>query len=365
MEGDYMNKNELLGFTIYLTNDCNLCCKHCWVSGGEKKDYLDFKLIQKSVSEAVEMGVKYFLLTGGEPFMHPDIDNIISYILSHDGVFLSVETNATMIQARQINQFAKHNDKIKMIASIDASSSKIHDEIRGVVGAFQITIKTVKEIVKNGLLEQCIMAVSRINVEDIENTIKLCISNGVKYLRVLPVQPCGRGELMLEENITFSVQEQIDFYGRMQSLADKYKSDIRVRTPIPPAFLKLSKIKYYQNECSFCTRLTLLANGRYSMCGIGEIHSDYQFGIPYTTSVYDCWNNDNKVKEIFDSIHSNYKKPCSICIFKLLCKGFCQATALQLPFVKENSYRFCEEAYKKGLFPKNALRNSEEEYENV
>lgn len=354
-----MNKNELSGFTIYLTNDCNLRCKHCWVSGGEKADYLDFKLIQKRVSESVEMGVKYFLLTGGEPFMHPDIDDIISYIVSYENVFLSVETNATMIHEKQIRQLAKHNDRIKLIASVDASSSKVHDEIRGIVGAFDITINTVKKLVKNGLLEQCIMAVSKINVDDIENTIKLCISNGVKYLRVLPVQPCGRGELMSEDSVTFSVQEQIDFYEKVQLLAEKYQDDIKVRTPIPPAFLKLSKIKHYQNECSFCNRLTLLANGRYSMCGIGEAHSDYQFGIPYITSVYDCWHNDDRVKEIFDNIHSNYKIPCSICIYKSLCKGFCQATAVQLPFVKENSYRFCEEAYKMGLFPKNALKKSE------
>lgn len=360
-----MNKNELSGFTIYLTNDCNLRCKHCWISGGQKADYLDYKLIQKRVSEAVEMGVKYFLLTGGEPFMHPDIDNIISHIVSQEGVFLSVETNATMIHDEQIRQLAKYNDRVKLIASVDASSSKIHDEIRGITGAFDITINTVKKLVKNGLLEQCIMAVSKINVDDIENTIRLCISNGVKYLRVLPVQPCGRGELMSEESVTFSVQEQIHFYEKVQLLAQEYQDDIKVRTPVPPAFLKLSKIKHYQNECSFCNRLTLLANGRYSMCGIGEAHSDYQFGIPYSTSVYDCWNNNDRVQEIFNNIHNNYKIPCSICIYKSLCKGFCQATAVQLPFVKENSYRFCEEAYKLGLFPKNALKNRRKDYENI
>lgn len=351
-----MNKNALTGFTIYLTNDCNLRCKHCWVSGGEKTDYLGFELVKKRVSEAIEMGVRYFLLTGGEPFMHPNIEEIILYIVSHEGVFLSVETNATMINDKQIKQLAQFNDRVKLIASVDASSASVHDSIRGIIGAFDITIKTVKKLIENELLEQCIMAVSKINIYEIEHTIKLCISMGVRYLRVLPVQPCGRGEEMSEGSVTFSVQEQIDFYEKMQLLAEKYQDIIKVRTPIPPAFMELSKIKHYQNECSFCNRLTLLANGRYSMCGIGEVHSDYQFGVSNITSVYDCWNNDDRVKEIFDNIYSNYKMPCLICIYKSLCRGFCQATAVQLPFVKENSYRFCEEAYRLGLFPQNALK---------
>lgn len=360
-----MNKNKLSGFTIYLTNDCNLRCRHCWISGGEKMEYLDFGIIQKRVFEAVEMGVRFFLLTGGEPFMHPDIEKIISCIMSQENVFLTVETNATMIDTEQIRFLSGYKDRLKLIASIDASNSEIHDFIRGIDGAFDRTIVTVQELVKNELLEQCIMAVSKINVMDIENTIKLCIKYSIKCLRVLPVQPCGRGEQMSEEDITFSVKEQIQFYEQIQIMSERYKKNIRINTPIPMAFMNLSKIKYYQNECSFCNRLTLLANGRYSMCGIGEAHNDYQFGTPYVTSVFDCWNNDEKLEKILNHMNESYRTPCSICIYKSLCRGFCQATAIQLPFVRDRSYRFCEEAYNQSLFPKKALIRRREHNEKI
>ena len=351
-----MNKNKLCGFTLYLTNDCNLRCSHCWVSGGEKADYLPIESIKKRADEAYSLGVRSFLLTGGEPFIHPNIMDIISYIASKDDVSLHIETNGTIISDEQITVLAKYAD-IQLSVSVDAATPIIHDKIRGVQGAFDVTIATVEKLVKSNLLAQCIMAVSKLNCNQVEDTILLCISLGVSHIRILPVQPCGRGEDLAKNSISFNVEEQIEFYKRQQELKNKYHNQIVVRTPIPPAFLELSEVKCYQNECSFCNRLTLLPNERYSMCGIGEAHEDYQFGQPGITSVNDCWNKDKRVEQILNYSLTDYKMPCSVCIYKNLCKGFCRAVAIQFPFVEIESYRFCAAAFKKGLFPKKCIIN--------
>ena len=348
-----MNKNELRGFTVYVTNDCNLRCRHCWVSGGKSADYLRYELIISRISEAYDMGVRSFLITGGEPFMHPQILDIIEYVAQKEGAYIDIETNATMINDNEIERMAKYKN-ISLFASIDSSTASTHDYIRGVNGAFEITKNTVEKLVKHKLLYQCIMAVSKLNAADVENTIQLCIRLGVKILRVLPVQPCGRGEELAQNRITFNVQERIEFYEQQQELMEKYKDKILIRTPIPPAFMKLKNVLNYSNECSFCNRLTLLPNGRYSMCGIGEAHPNYQFGAKYITTVFDCWNKDQTVQELSGQT-KKYKSPCQICIYKNICKGFCHAISIQDPSNASEQYRFCYEAYKQGLFPSNAL----------
>ncbi len=357
-----MNINELRGFTIYVTNDCNLRCKHCWVSGGKSADYLDYELIISRILEAYDMGVRNFLITGGEPFMHPQIIDIIECIAKKEGAYVDIETNATLIGDCDIERMEKYKN-ISLFASIDSSTASTHDSIRGINGAFDITKRTVEKLVKHGLLYQCIMAVSKLNEADVENTIQLCIQLGVKILRVLPVQPCGRGEELAQNRITFDVKERIKFYEQQQKLMEKYKGQILIKTPIPPAFMKLKNVLNYRNECSFCNRLTLLPNGRYSMCGIGEAHPNYQFGENYLTTVFDCWNNNPTVQKLSNET-KKYKSPCQLCIYKNICKGFCHAISIQDSINMDEQYRFCYEAYKEGLFPSNALVHSAKEIKN-
>ena len=353
-----MNVNKLQGFTIYVTNDCNLRCKHCWVSGGKKADYLNYEIITSRIEEAYNMGVRNFLLTGGEPFMHPRILDVIEFVAEKEA-YIDIETNATLIDDRDIARMEKYRN-ISLFASIDSSSANTHDSIRCTKGAFDITTKTVEKLVKHGLLSQCIMAVSKLNQSDVENTIQLCIKLGVKTLRVLPVQPCGRGEELARSSITLNARERIDFYDQQQKLAEKYRGQILVKTPIPPAFMKLKNVLSYSNECSFCNRLTVLPNGRYSMCGIGETHPNYQFGENYSTTVYECWNN-NPIVQHLSSDTKKYKMPCQMCIYKNICKGFCHAISIQNPVNAGEQYRFCYDAYKQGLFPSNALIHNPKE----
>ena len=55
---------------IYTTLSCNLRCRHCLVSAGKKlKDELSTDEIKRVVDEAIELGVKRFYITGGEPFI--------------------------------------------------------------------------------------------------------------------------------------------------------------------------------------------------------------------------------------------------------------------------------------------------------
>ena len=96
-----------LSVQIDLTNRCNNNCIGCWCNSpllGDKamdpetkKKELPFELVKNLIDELDEMSVREFYLTGGgEPFMHPNVMEIIDYIKSK-GIGCDMSTNFTLI----------------------------------------------------------------------------------------------------------------------------------------------------------------------------------------------------------------------------------------------------------------------------
>ena len=68
--------------TFYLTEGCNLACRHCWIAptfqAGEKTyPSLDVDLFRSIISQAKTLGLGGVKLTGGEPLLHPRIGELI------------------------------------------------------------------------------------------------------------------------------------------------------------------------------------------------------------------------------------------------------------------------------------------------
>jgi len=70
---------------FYLTEGCNLRCRHCWLApqheeGALKYPYLDFTWFCDVIRQAKPLGLSGVKLTGGEPLMHPGIGDIVDHI---------------------------------------------------------------------------------------------------------------------------------------------------------------------------------------------------------------------------------------------------------------------------------------------
>lgn len=65
---------------LYTNFHCNLCCDYCCVSSSPSTPHreLGAERIGRIVGEAARWGVRELFLTGGEPFLLPDIDTIIA-----------------------------------------------------------------------------------------------------------------------------------------------------------------------------------------------------------------------------------------------------------------------------------------------
>lgn len=97
---DYVRNN--LGLCIYLVSHCNLNCKACKpFSAVARKDFYDYDDFVNDMKQLANMDlpVKYFNLTGGEPYLHPDLFKIfrMSRELYPDALF-KCYTNGSLLK---------------------------------------------------------------------------------------------------------------------------------------------------------------------------------------------------------------------------------------------------------------------------
>jgi MoaA/NifB/PqqE/SkfB family radical SAM enzyme len=135
-----MDFPKSISFTI--TNVCNLRCQMCgqWSAEGymhHNKDHIKDELAladwKRLVDELAEHQIPSVLLRGGEPFLFPDIMELLRYI-NRKGIFLSIDTNGTMLKnyANEIVALGR----VHLTISVDGPE-EIHDQVRGVKGCFQ------------------------------------------------------------------------------------------------------------------------------------------------------------------------------------------------------------------------------------
>jgi radical SAM protein with 4Fe4S-binding SPASM domain len=88
---------------------------------------------KRVVDELAAHNLPGLMLRGGEPFMFPQIIELLEYI--HDkGMSISIDTNGTMLE-RYAGEIARIGG-MHLTVSVDGPEA-IHDEVRGVKGTFQ------------------------------------------------------------------------------------------------------------------------------------------------------------------------------------------------------------------------------------
>ncbi|NHB86157.1 radical SAM protein [Tessaracoccus sp. HDW20] len=83
---------------IAITNVCNLTCKHCPVSvttSGTLRQEWDTKRFSRMISDLVSRGLTRVSITGGEPFLHKNIEALYDVLATH-GIESKINTNGLL-----------------------------------------------------------------------------------------------------------------------------------------------------------------------------------------------------------------------------------------------------------------------------
>ena len=64
---------------FHITGRCNLNCGYCYASKYSKYDDLSLEIIKNILNQAVDLGTKNVIFSGGEPLLHSEIYKILEY----------------------------------------------------------------------------------------------------------------------------------------------------------------------------------------------------------------------------------------------------------------------------------------------
>lgn len=114
---------------ILLTNGCNLRCKHCYLSAGERKDKeLSLEEWKNVLLQFSGNGGKTVCLSGGEPLVYKGFDSLIKYAKKL-GFEVKLNTNGILWTDSMIKDLAPYLDEVQI--SLDGYNEETNSIIRG------------------------------------------------------------------------------------------------------------------------------------------------------------------------------------------------------------------------------------------
>ena len=154
--------------TFELTSRCNFNCKMCYVHSSEcnhKKDELPADWWIETGKKAVQEGMIFLLLTGGEPLIRDDFPYIYTE-LKKLGLVISINTNGYLLSGKIAELFEK-NPPSRINVSLYGSSDDIYEKLTGVRG-FSAVIKNIEHMRSLGIEVRLNCSLAKENYEDME-----------------------------------------------------------------------------------------------------------------------------------------------------------------------------------------------------
>lgn len=133
---------------------CNLSCSHCYGSCGPAESrhrMMSREQVRERVGEALELGARAVVFTGGEPFLHRDLEAMVADTLPAAPV--TVLTNGTLLTPRRIAALvAASREAAHALAfhvSLDGPDPASHAAVRG-PGTFERALAGLQALADAG-----------------------------------------------------------------------------------------------------------------------------------------------------------------------------------------------------------------------
>lgn len=188
-----MENRKLPKLDLNITNRCNFRCTHCaFDSGVLDLPELTLSELEKILRETKEIGGQRFDITGGEPLVREDVDEIIK-IGKGLGYKIELVTNGSLLNKEKLKKF-KELGLDGIAISLDGSTPEAYNKIRRRdEKTFYKVIENIRASRETGFYTKINTTVFACNLEDIPNITELALSLGVNELGLYYFTPIGRG----------------------------------------------------------------------------------------------------------------------------------------------------------------------------
>jgi len=117
---------------LYTNFDCNLACDYCCVRSSPRaaRRGLGADRVRQLADEAVDAGVQELIMTGGEPFLLPDLHELVGACTTR--LPTTLLTNGMLFHGRRLNRLRQMDrTRLALQISLDSATPEQHDSHRG------------------------------------------------------------------------------------------------------------------------------------------------------------------------------------------------------------------------------------------
>ena len=272
-------------------NRCIYCSSH---SNPQATHLIPFEIIKNVIDDAKNLGCKTVCLSGGEPFLHPQILDIISYIAKQQltcyvytsGIYMKDEVYSSLPN-EYIEAIRGMVDKV--IFNVEADSSTLYDQIMGTdVGGFDMMKKSINDCVSSGLVVETHVVPMQVNFKHLKSIFEMCYQLGVSKVSILRLVLQGRALENLSL-VKLSGEDSREVTKLIKALNEAYKGKVRIGLP------------YSDSNCRiYCKAATDKINVRYD----GNVYPCEVFKDDLLNTKLGCEPN-NVWKDSFYDIYQN------------------------------------------------------------
>lgn len=182
---------------IEITGRCNMACRHCRAYNEARVD-MSLDAVGRALAFAAANSDEDFRLTvsGGEPFLDPDLIRIVGMAQEEGIEDIIVTTNGSLVtqeKLRELKSLGVRN--LCLQVSVDSISADKHDAFRRSKGAFTKAIRSIRETASSGLTASLRATVTPETIGEISGLVRLAKECGAIRVGVSSVIPAGRGAM--------------------------------------------------------------------------------------------------------------------------------------------------------------------------
>ena len=269
----FQRKIEYLRLSV--TDKCNMRCFYCMPKGfkgfEQPEHWLTFDEIERVIGAFAELGVSRIRVTGGEPLVRKNLDELVHRIHQLPGVEdLSLSTNAALLSQHAHALYEAGVSRLNI--SLDSLRPKRFKEITG--SELQPVLDGLMAAKAEGFspIKINMLAMKGINDDEFEDVVEYCIENDFT-LRFIETMPMG------DDSVNAS-DHYLDLADVKDRLAQRYDLIPGVMPGGGPARyvqvkgtdLRIGFITpISQHFCETCNRVRLSVDGTLYLC-LGQEH---------------------------------------------------------------------------------------------
>lgn len=223
---------------INLTRRCNLACAHCYLDAdtlrGGSAGELGTTEVGRVLEEVASRGDgTMVVLTGGEPLVRPDLEDIVSRGAGL-GLAMVVGTNAALLTERRARALQQAG-VLGLGISVDSLDPAYHDRFRGSPGCWGKTLRGIDACRRIGLDFQVHFSVAEGNAHELPAMVDFARAVGARALNVFFLVCTGRGEAVTD----LSPRRYEEVLGQLIELQEA-NPELVVRARCAPHFKRIA-----------------------------------------------------------------------------------------------------------------------------